>query len=309
MKRKIGKRFLQFIPVLLGITFLTFALMYISPANPAGIRLSAQGVTPSPEAVEALQEKMGLNRPFLVQYFDWLWKLLRGDFGRSYADDVKVADKLLVALPYTLRLAFLSMGLTLLLSIPTGIYIAARKNKFADYIVRFLSFVGNAVPNFIIGVVLLYIVSYRLKWIGILEESKNIGMILPSLTLALVMSSRFIRQIRAATLDELGQEYIVAMRARGISDRVILYKNVLKNIMITVVTLSGISLGSLLGGTMVVETIFNWPGVGSVVMEAISARDYPVIQAFVVWVATIYMLVNLLTDISYTWFNPKIRDI
>lgn len=132
---------------------------------------------------------------------------------------------------------------------------------------------------------------------------------MPTVTLALVMSSRFIRQIRAATLDELSKDYVVGLRARGISERDILYKNVLKNIMVTLITIVGFSMGSLLGGTVVVETIFNWPGLGDMAMEAISRRDYPVVQGFVVWMSIMYMVINLITDISYTWFNPKIKEI
>ena len=155
----------------------------------------------------------------------------------------------------------------------------------------------------------MFIFSYRLGWIPVLATTKPIGLILPALTLALVMSSRYIRQIRAAMLDELSKGYVVGLRSRGLSETTILYKNVLKNIMVTVITLTGISLGSLLGGTVIVETVFTWPGLGSLIMEGISQRDYPVVQAVIVWMASAFMVVNLLTDISYTVFNPKIKDI
>ena len=187
--------------------------------------------------------------------------------------------------------------------------IAAWHNSRMDYVIRFLTFIGNATPGFIIAIVLMFVFSYRLGWIPVLATTKSIGMILPSATLALVMSSRYIRQIRAAALDELRKDYIIGLRARGISERVILFRNVLKNIMVIVITLIGISVGALLGGTVIIETIFNWPGIGSLIMTAITNRDYPVIQAVVVWMALAFFLVNLIADFSYRYFNPKIKDL
>lgn len=309
MRRSIIRRVLQFIPVLLGITFLAFLLIYLSPSDPVSVRMSAGGISVSPEIMESMRRSMGLDRPLLVQYGDWLWNILHGNMGKSYITDADVLDQILKALPYTLRMAGASLLLTLCISIPVGILTAAMQNSKFDYVVRVMAFVGNALPNFIIALCLMFIFSYRLGWIPVLATTKPIGLILPALTLALVMSSRYIRQIRAAMLDELSKGYVVGLRSRGLSETTILYKNVLKNIMVTVITLTGISLGSLLGGTVIVETVFTWPGLGSLIMEGISQRDYPVVQAVIVWMASAFMVVNLLTDISYTVFNPKIKDI
>ncbi|WP_276694643.1 nickel ABC transporter permease [Dialister invisus] len=309
MRRSIVRRVLQFIPVLLGITFLAFLLIYLSPSDPVSVRMSAGGISVSPEIMESMRRSMGLDRPLLIQYGDWLWNILHGNMGKSYITDADVLDQILKALPYTLRMAGASLLLTLCISIPVGILTAAMQNSKFDYVVRVMAFVGNALPNFIIALCLMFIFSYRLGWIPVLATTKPIGLILPALTLALVMSSRYIRQIRAAMLDELGKGYVVGLRSRGLSETTILYKNVLKNIMVTVITLTGISLGSLLGGTVIVETVFTWPGLGSLIMEGISQRDYPVVQAVIVWMASAFMVVNLLTDISYTVFNPKIKDI
>lgn len=309
MRRSIVRRVLQFIPVLLGITFLAFLLIYLSPSDPVSVRMSADGISVSPEIMESMRRSMGLDRPLLVQYGDWLWNILHGNMGKSYITDADVLDQILKALPYTLKMAGASLLLTLCISIPVGILTAAMQNSKFDYVVRVMAFVGNALPNFIIALCLMFIFSYRLGWIPVLATTKPIGLILPALTLALVMSSRYIRQIRAAMLDELGKGYVVGLRSRGLSETTILYKNVLKNIMVTVITLTGISLGSLLGGTVIVETVFTWPGLGSLIMEGISQRDYPVVQAVIVWMASAFMVVNLLTDISYTVFNPKIKDI
>lgn len=309
MRRSIVRRVLQFIPVLLGITFLAFLLIYLSPSDPVSVRMSAGGISVSPEIMESMRRSMGLDRPLFVQYGDWLWNILHGNMGKSYITDADVLDQILKALPYTLKMAGASLLLTLCISIPVGILTAAMQNSKFDYVVRVMAFVGNALPNFIIALCLMFIFSYRLGWIPVLATTKPIGLILPALTLALVMSSRYIRQIRAAMLDELGKGYVVGLRSRGLSETTILYKNVLKNIMVTVITLTGISLGSLLGGTVIVETVFTWPGLGSLIMEGISQRDYPVVQAVIVWMASAFMVVNLLTDISYTVFNPKIKDI
>lgn len=309
MRRSIVRRVLQFIPVLLGITFLAFLLIYFSPSDPVSVRMSAGGISVSPEIMESMRRSMGLDRPLLVQYGDWLWNILHGNMGKSYITDADVLDQILKALPYTLKMAGASLLLTLCISIPVGILTAAMQNSKFDYVVRVMAFVGNALPNFIIALCLMFIFSYRLGWIPVLATTKPIGLVLPALTLALVMSSRYIRQIRAAMLDELSKGYVVGLRSRGLSETTILYKNVLKNIMVTVITLTGISLGSLLGGTVIVETVFTWPGLGSLIMEGISQRDYPVVQAVIVWMASAFMVVNLLTDISYTVFNPKIKDI
>ena len=309
MRRSIIRRVLQFIPVLLGITFLAFLLIYLSPSDPVSVRMSAGGISVSPEIIESMRRSMGLDRPLLIQYGDWLWNILHGNMGKSYITDADVLDQILKALPYTLKMAGASLLLTLCISIPVGILTAAMQNSKFDYVVRVMAFVGNALPNFIIALCLMFIFSYRLGWIPVLATTKPIGLVLPALTLALVMSSRYIRQIRAAMLDELSKGYVVGLRSRGLSETTILYKNALKNIMVTVITLTGISLGSLLGGTVIVETVFTWPGLGSLIMEGISQRDYPVVQAVIVWMASAFMVVNLLTDISYTVFNPKIKDI
>lgn len=309
MRRSIIRRVLQFIPVLLGITFLAFLLIYLSPSDPVSVRMSAGGISVSSEIMESMRRSMGLDRPLLIQYGDWLWNILHGNMGKSYITDADVLDQILKALPYTLKMAGASLLLTLCISIPVGILTAAMQNSKFDYVVRVMAFVGNALPNFIIALCLMFIFSYRLGWIPVLATTKPIGLILPALTLALVMSSRYIRQIRAAMLDELSKGYVVGLRSRGLSETTILYKNALKNIMVTVITLTGISLGSLLGGTVIVETVFTWPGLGSLIMEGISQRDYPVVQAVIVWMASAFMVVNLLTDISYTVFNPKIKDI
>ena len=302
------RRCAQFIPVFFGITVLSFTLIHLAPSDPVSVRLSLGGIAVDPTVAAQMRTEMGLDRPLPIQYGDWLMRFLHGDMGTSYRSDRPVAAMLLQALPYTLAIAASAMLLTLLISLPLGIAIAAYRNSVLDCIVRFLTFIGNAVPSFIVGILLMFLFSYQLGWIPVLAGNSPIGMVLPTAALALIMSARYIRQIRAATLDELAKNYIVGLRARGITERRILFGNVLKNIMGVVITLTAISVGSLLGGVVIIETLFSRPGVGSLLMTAINSRDYPVIQAAVVWMVLAYFVVNLLADLSYRWFNPRVRE-
>ena len=300
------RRCAQFIPVFFGITVLSFTLIHLAPSDPVSVRLSLGGIAVDPVTAAQMRTEMGLDRPLPIQYGDWLMRFLHGDMGISYRSDRPVAAMLLQALPYTLAIAASAMLLTLLISLPLGIAIAAYRNSALDCIVRFLTFIGNAVPSFIVGILLMFLFSYQLGWIPVLAGNSPIGMVLPTAALALIMSARYIRQIRAATLDELAKDYIVGLRARGITERRILFGNVLKNIMGIVITLTAISVGSLLGGVVIIETLFSRPGVGSLLMTAINSRDYPVIQAAVVWMVLAYFVVNLLADLSYRRFNPRV---
>lgn len=301
------RRCAQFIPVFFGITVLSFTLIHLAPSDPVSVRLSLGGIAVDPVTAAQMRTEMGLDRPLPIQYGDWLIRFLHGDMGISYRSDRPVAAMLLQALPYTLTIAASAMLLTLLISLPLGIAIAAYRNSALDCIVRFLTFIGNAVPSFIVGILLMFLFSYQLGWIPVLAGNSPVGMVLPTATLALIMSARYIRQIRAATLDELAKDYIIGLRARGITERRILFGNVLKNIMGIVITLTAISVGSLLGGVVIIETLFSRPGVGSLLMTAINSRDYPVIQAAVVWMVLAYFVVNLLADLSYRRFNPRVR--
>ena len=301
------RRCAQFIPVFFGITVLSFTLIHLAPSDPVSVRLSLGGIAVDPVTAAQMRTEMGLDRPLPIQYGDWLMRFLHGDMGTSYRSDRPVAVMLLQALPYTFAIAASAMLLTLLISLPLGIAIAAYRNSALDCTVRFLTFIGNAVPSFIVGILLMFLFSYQLGWIPVLAGNSPIGMVLPTAALALIMSARYIRQIRAATLDELAKDYIVGLRARGITERRILFGNVLKSIMGVVVTLTAISVGSLLGGVVIIETLFSRPGVGSLLMTAINSRDYPVIQAAVVWMVLAYFVVNLLADLSYRRFNPRVR--
>lgn len=296
------------IPVLFGVTFLTYALMFLSPSDPVEMMLQAQGVPVSPEIVAAMREQAGLDRPFLVQYFVWLWNFIRGDMGISLIDGQMVSSALHAALPKTLLLTLSSVVTTIILSVPLGILTAVRQNRFSDYFIRFLSFLGNSLPNFLVSLLLLYFVALKLGWLPVLASESAKGLILPTLALAIPMTGKYIRQVRAAVLEQLGRSYVDGAISRGIRARTVLFRSVLRNAMLTIVTLISLSVGSLLGGTAAVEQIFVWRGMGFLVMEAIIMRDYPMIQAFVVWMSVIYVVINLLTDISYYLLDPRMRQ-
>ena len=286
--RYILRRLLALIPVLLGVTFITYGLMYISPKDPVEMMLQASGTAPSQEVVDAMRHQLGLDRPFLVQYFTWLWSFLRGDMGVSYIDGKSVSAMLLTAIPNTLKLA---INLSFACS---------------DAVIRFLSFIGNSLPNFVVSLLLLYVFALKLSWFPILSTGSFISFVLPTLALAIPMTGKYIRQVRAAVLEQLGKPYVDGSVSRGVKTRVILFRDVMRNAMITIVTLMSMSVGSLLGGTAAIEMIFVLPGMGYMVTSAITARDYPVIQGFVVWMSVIYILINLLTDISYYYMDPRV---
>lgn len=303
-----SKRLLSLIPILLGITFLTYALMFISPSDPVSMMLTAQGIPVSEDVVTAMRKSLGLDKPFLVQYFIWLFDFIRGDMGSSFVSGRPVAEILAQALPKTLLLTFTSIVMTVALSIPLGILTAVRQNKFTDYFVRVLSFIGNSIPNFLMSMILIYYFCVRYHFLPVLATNSFAGLILPTTALATAMTGKYIRQVRAAVLEELGKDYVKGAMVRGLRAKTILYKDVLKNAMTTIVTLLALSIGSLLGGTAAVEMIFVWQGMGYTVVQAIASRDYPVIQAFVVWMAVIFVLINLIADFIYYCLDPRVRQ-
>lgn len=206
-------------------------------------------------------------------------------------------------------MSLLALLMMIVISIPLGILSAVYQNKFPDYFVRGITFIGVSVPSFWLGLILLSIFGVQLRWVNVAGGSTDLkAMILPSLTLALAMSAKYTRQVRSAVLEELHQDYVTGARMRGIKERVILWRHVLPNVMLPLVTLLGLSLGSLLGGTAVVEIIYNWPGMGNMAVKAISCRDYPLVQGYVLWIAILYMCINLLVDLSYTYLDPRLKE-
>ena len=306
---KLGKRFLQILIILIGISFLSFLLIFISPGDPVTSMYASTGMMPSEEVINETREELGLNRIFIEQYSTWLWNCLHGDFGNSFSMHKPVAELLLSRLLPTIQLSLLSLVIMLAISVPFGVLAAVYKEKPIDHLVRGISFFGVSMPNFWVGLLLLYVAALKLRLVPTVSTEGGFKqLILPALTLAFAMSAKYTRQVRTAVLEELNQDYVTGARARGLSERTILWRHVFPNALLPLVTMLGLSLGSLLGGTAVVEVIFGYQGLGNLAVTAITAMDYPLVQGFVLWIALIYMAVNLVVDISYEFLDPRIRE-
>lgn len=302
------RRVLQLIPILFVITFLSYGLMHLAGSDAVMQKMEATGMVASPEVLAAMRRELGLDKPFLEQYFTWLGNLLQGEMGVSYLTGLDVFDTFLSKLPATLLLMVLAVGLTVVISIPLGVLAAVRKDRWTDRLVRAASFIGNSSPNFFTALLLMYVFAIRLGWLPVLSQGVNpAAAALPTLTLAIAMSAKYLRQVRAMVLDELGKPYVEGARARGVPFTRTLVFSVMRACLVTILTLLSLSIGSLLGGTAIVESIFLWDGVGKLAVDAIRMRDYPMIQAYVMWMAVIYVLVNLVADLSYRLLDPRIR--
>lgn len=308
MKNYAVRRLLQLIPILLAITFLSYGMMRIAGSDVIEQKMENTGGMVSQEIIDAAREELGLDKPFVVQYFSWLGNLLRGDMGISYVSNKPVFSTFVSKLPATLLLTVVSILLTVVISIPLGIWAAVKQNKATDYVIRTASFIGNSLPNFFVSLLLMYLFAIRLGWFPVISKGISLQSVaLPAFTLAIAMSAKYLRQVRATVLDELSKDYVLGAKARGVPFSTTMMKSVMRASLVTIITLLTLSIGSLLGGTAIVESIFMWDGVGKMAVDAINMRDYPIIQAYVMWMAIIYVLVNLITDLSYRYLDPRIR--
>lgn len=307
MLKYIFKRIVQLFIVLLGVTFLTFIITQAAPSDAAEMKYVSKGMMPSVELLEKTREEMGLNDPVLIQYVRWLDNVLHGDLGESSKFGESVWTQMTKKLPMTLKLAGVSMVVLIVVAFPLGILSAVKKNRAADYVIRFLSFFGVSMPNFWLALLLMYIFAVRLGWFMVVSADSLQGMVLPVATLTIPMISSYARQIRTALLEELNANYVTGARSRGIPESRIIWGHVLPNAILPIITLIGLSVGHLLGGAAIIETIFSWQGIGNMVVEAIRVRDYPLIQGYVIWMALIYVTVNLIVDIAYRCLDPQIR--
>jgi peptide/nickel transport system permease protein len=307
MVKYIVKRLLQLIPVILAITFLSFALLRLAGGDAVTYFYERRGTAVSQEVIDKGKALYGLDQPFLVQYGNWLQKMVSGDMGISYVSQKPVFSTFLEKLPATILLTASSIMLTLLIALPLGIYSALKQNSKWDYLIRTFTFLGNSLPNFFVAMVLLYFLAIKLALLPVISGGVTLkGLILPTLTLTISMGAKYTRQVRAIVLEEVQKDYVVGAKARGVRFPVIMIRSVLRSSLFALITLLALSIGSLLGGTAIVESIFMWDGVGKLVVDAIIMRDYPIIQAYVVWMSLIYAFVNLLTDIVYHLLDPRV---
>lgn len=312
MAKYMGKRFLFTILTLILVTIFLFLLTHVSGADPAKIML---GTNATPEAVEAMRAKLGLDRSWYVQYFSWISDLLHGDLGTSYYRDEKVSDLLVKYFKPTLALAIYSELIAIIIGVPMGIMQAKNKGKVSSVIISTITLIGLSIPGFLLGLFLMFFFSVKIKIFpvsgykaiieGFGEHIKSL--VLPSLALGLSQAALITRTTNSAMLEVLNSEYIKTARAKGVNERTILWKHALRNAMIPIITVCGQSFAVLFGGAVVIETIFNISGLGTLVYNSISNRDYSIIQGAVLVIALVYVVINLLVDVLYGIEDPRIR--
>ncbi len=307
MKKFLAKRTLQLIIVMLGATFLTFAITFIAPSDPAEMMYSARDIVPTAEMLEQTREEMGLNDPFLVQYGRWLIDVARGDLGYSYSLRTDVSDIISQKLGMTVYLASVAIAILFAFSFIFGVIAAINKNKPIDHIIKSLSMLSISIPSFWLGLLLIYYFVVRIHLFKITDSSLPSSVVLPALTLAIPLIGRYAMQIRAEVLDELGSNYVMGARARGIKEMRIIWSHVIPNTLVNIITLFGMTIAFLLGGTAIVEIIFSWPGLGSMALEAISQRDYVLLQAYVLFMALIYVGMSFIVDVMTQIIDPRVN--
>jgi len=303
VKRYLSQRLLLFFPTLLGSLTLVFFLVHLIPGDPVEVML---GETVSSADKEGLRRAMGLDLPIGTQYLRFLQALAQGDLGRSLYQQGGVAELVFSRLPATIELTLSAMGVALLIAFPLGILAAVKKNRWADRGALLFSLLGLAMPNFWLGPLLMIVFSIGLGWLPVSGRGGPQHLILPSFTLGMVMAAILIRMIRSSLLEAINEDYIRTARAKGVSERKIWLKHALRNSLLPVITILGLQFGALLAGSIITETIFAWPGIGRLTIQAIQTRDYPLAQGCILVISTSYLVVNLLTDILYRLVDPRV---
>ncbi len=309
MRYYVVRRFYAMLIILLCVSAITFSLMHLVPGDSARIIAEKKyGEEVSEQTVELVRREMGLDRPIFIQYFSWLGGVFRGDFGESFRTGRPVRDEIWSKLPATAELALAAILVSLIIAIPVGIISAVKQYSLLDSASMVGALVGVSMPNFWLGLLLILFFSVHLEWLPVFGRGELKHLILPALTLGTGMAAVTARLTRSSILEVLKQDYVRTARAKGMTEMVVMNRHVLKNSLIPVITVVGLQFGSLLEGTVVVEVIFDWPGIGRLLYDSIFARDYPVIQGCVFIIAAMYVTVNLLVDISYAWLDPKINN-
>ena len=293
---KVIKRLLTILILFIGISFFVFLLIHVAPSDPASVKMSAGTGRVSTEALALMREEIGLNQPLLVQYGNWLFKFLQGDFGKSLMSDIRVEKLMIPAAINTMQLAVITLVFSLGISIPLSLFLVRCQNQIVKSVFQFILFFKMSLPSFVIGYFLMYVFSVQLKWVPLLAKQGGIGLILPIITIVIPMSAKFIQQFTALLEQELQQEYVKVLYYRGMEESKIFQRHLLKNIFPTMITIILLSFGSLMAGVVVVETIFYWPGIGKLLMDSISSRDYPLVQMIVVCISFLYLVLTQISD-------------
>lgn len=295
----------QAIFVVLAVTLLVSYAVRLS-GDPTAMLMTGNGDITQAD-LDRIRASLGIDRPFLVQYVAFLRGVLGGNFGVTFFGRQSVGALIAQALPATLLMAAISLGLSLLVSLPLGIHAAAHKGSVADHLVRLLSLIGLSFPNFWLGIMLVLVFSIRLHWLPTSGFFTAGSIVLPAATLAIILSAVNVRLVRSIMLEALSSQYIMVARSKGLSERRVLYRHALRNCMIPLLTYVGLQFGDLLGGVVIIERVFNWPGIGSLAFDAIAARDYPIIQGVIVVLASMIVAINLLVDVAYGLIDPRVR--
>jgi len=307
MLRYTAKRLVLMVPVLLGVTLLVFLIFYLTPGDPARVVLGDMGQGATPEAIEQLRHQLGLDQPWYMQYANFVRKAAMGDFGRSFRGDRPVLPEILVRFPVTLRLTLISLTFAAVIGIPLGVVAAVKQRTWVDNVLMVLALLGVSVPSFWIGIMLMQLFALKFKVLPPSGTGTWQHMVMPSITVAMASVAFIARMTRSSMLDQLREDYVRTARSKGVDERRTIFKHALKNAAIPVLTTVGLQFGSLLGGAVVVESVFSLPGLGRLTIEAIKGRDLPAIQGAVLWVALIFSLVNLAVDLGYAALDPRIR--
>lgn len=290
------KKILTIFVLFIGISFVVFLLIHMAPSDPASVKMSVGTGRVSTDALILMREEMGLNQPLLVQYGNWLLKFLQGDFGKSLISDIPTKNLMIPAVMNTVQLAVLTLMVSLGISIPLSIFFVRCQNRIVKVLFQLILFFNMSLPSFVIGYFLMYVFSVQLRWVPLLAKQGGSGLILPVMTLVIPMSAKFIQQFSALLEQELQQEYVKVLYYRGIDESKIFRRHLLKNIFPTMVTIILLSFASLMAGVVVVETIFYWPGIGKLLMDSISSRDYPLVQMIVVSISFLYLVLTQISD-------------
>ena len=299
----IANRLLQLIPTLIGVTLLVFFLIWLIPGDPAQLLAPEEA---SAQDVADIRRALGLDRPLIVQYGEWIGGVVTGDWGTSLYRRRPVLPELLDRLPATLELALASMVLSIIIAVPAGVLSAVKQNSWGDNIARVGSLLGLSMPNFWVGIMLILLVAYHLRWLPASGRGGIEHMILPAITLGTSMMAEVMRITRSTMLEVIRQDYIRTARAKGLVERVVMYKHGLRNAMISVVTVIGLQLGYRLGGTVVVEQVFAYPGVGRLAYQSMLQRDIPIVMGTLLLFSLMFLVINLLVDLVYGWLDPRI---
>jgi len=300
----IGRRLLLLVPTVLGVLTLVFFLVHLIPGDPVEVML---GETASSADLNQLRADLGLDRPLGEQYARFLGGLARGDLGRSFFYRKPVLAVIGAALPATAVLAAAALAVALLIALPVGVVAAVRRNRLTDRLALVGSLVGVSMPNFWLGPLLIILFSFRLGWLPVSGREGASSLVLPALTLGTALSAILVRMTRASMLDVLGEDYLRTARAKGVGERTVIARHALRNALLPVVTIVGLQFGALLSGAVITENVFAWPGVGTLLIQAISARDYPLVQGCVLVISLCYVAVNFLTDALYAIIDPRVR--